>query len=408
LVVDPSDNLQQILDRAEKNSRIELAPGRYTGNFRIAKPGIQLVGQKGVMMDGGGKGDGIRITAADVVVENLTVRNWGDDLTLMNAGIYLEEGATRAVVRNNDLAGPSTGIWLERCEEAKVVGNRIEGDTRYRSSDRGNGIHLSIARNTEVRGNTIRNARDGIYILTSDGNLLAENRIENLRYGIHYMYSQNNRIIGNYAKNVRAAYALMQSHSLTVINNVSEETEDYGFLINYITRSTIVNNRVYRARQPNLASFKGTEGKAIFIYNSLYNRFEGNQFEESDIGVHLTAGSEENAFFGNAFVHNTIQVKYVANRKQDWSQDGKGNYWSNYVGWDMDGDGMGDSPFEPNDAVDLLLWKYPQARQLMYSPAVLLMRYVQQQFPVLKPPGVIDSFPLMENPGFRLLALDQE
>jgi nitrous oxidase accessory protein len=62
----------------------------------------------------------------------------------------------------------------------------------------------------------------------------------------------------------------------------------------------------------------------------------------------------------------------------------------------MDGDGKGDVPFEPNDGIDKLFWKYPEAKILMDSPAVLLLRWVQEQFPVLKPPGVKDSYPLMK------------
>jgi len=32
---------------------------------------------------------------------------------------------------------------------------------------------------------------------------------------------------------------------------------------------------------------------------------------------------------------------------------------------------------------------------IMDSPAILILRWVQKQFPVLKPPGVKDSHPLM-------------
>ena len=63
---------------------------------------------------------------------------------------------------------------------------------------------------------------------------------------------------------------------------------------------------------------------------------------------------------------------------------------------DLDADGVGDIPFRPNDGVDVLLWKYPSARNLMSSPSVLLLRYVQRAFPVFTPPSVQDSHPLMK------------
>jgi len=86
----------------------------------------------------------------------------------------------------------------------------------------------------------------------------------------------------------------------------------------------------------------------------------------------------------------------VQNLAQEWSAHGRGNFWSDYLGWDLDADGVGDVPFRPNDGVDVLLWKYPSARNLMSSPAVLLMRYVQRAFPVFTPPSVQDSHPLMK------------
>ena len=88
-------------------------------------------------------------------------------------------------------------------------------------------------------------------------------------------------------------------------------------------------------------------------------------------------------------------MKYVAIRYQEWSHEGKGNYWSDYLGWDRNSDGIGDVPYEPNDNVDRLLWMYPQVRLLMHSPSIELLRLVQRAFPVVKYPGVQDSYPLM-------------
>jgi nitrous oxidase accessory protein len=85
----------------------------------------------------------------------------------------------------------------------------------------------------------------------------------------------------------------------------------------------------------------------------------------------------------------------VASREQEWSHEGRGNFWSDYLGWDLDADGVGDRHYEPNDAVDKLLWKYPLARLLMNSPAVQALRWVQREFPVFRSPGVRDSHPLM-------------
>jgi len=128
------------------------------------------------------------------------------------------------------------------------------------------------------------------------------------------------------------------------------------------------------------------------------NRIERNWFEGCAIGVHFTAGSERNSIAGNAFVRNRTQVMYVGTRALDWSVNGRGNYWSDDPAFDLNGDGIADTAYRPNDIIDKVEWSYPTAKLLMNSPAVQVIRWAQSQFPALHPGGVIDSAPLMKPP----------
>lgn len=392
--VEPTQNLQNIIDNAADGDKLMLAAGQYRGNFVITKS-IRLSGTPGAVIDAGGQHDGIRIKAPGAIVENLKIIHYGDDLTAQNAGIYAEKQATDLILQNNHISGDGFGIYLDKTRDIKVLNNRIIGNDKLRSPDRGNGIHLTVVQNVEVRGNVVSKTRDGLYILTSTNNILAENTMFDLRYGIHYMYSHTNEVVNNTVYQTRVGYALMSSRNLTVKNNKTSNTEDYGFLMNFITHSTISGNHVEGVWTKPELQVKGREGKALFVYNSLYNTIHDNLFAKAQIGIHLTAGSENNKIYGNRFIGNPTQVKYVATREQEWSFENTGNYWSNYLGWDMDSDGRGDVAFEPNDGIDKLLWQYPEAKVLMDSPAILVLRWVQRQFPVLKPPGVKDSYPLM-------------
>lgn len=392
--INEDQNLQALLDQAEANSIVILSPGVYKGNFFL-KQSLSLIGEEGAIIDAQGQHDAIRVSANDVVISALTIRNWGDDLTAMNAGIYVEKGANNASIINNDMQGDTTGIWIDKNKGAKIINNRIQGNNTMRSTDRGNGIHLSNATETEVRANEVWHTRDGIYIISSQGNILTENVLHDLRYGIHYMYSHSNTVSKNETRHTRAGYALMQSRLLTVTDNVSLDNEDYGILLNFITKSTLENNHIDGVRQSEARNVDGADGKGFFIYNSVGNTLRNNFVANAEIGIHLTAGSEGNTISGNSFIHNQTQVKYVATRTQEWSENGQGNYWSNYMGWDMNNDNVGDNYFEPNDSVDKLIWTFPQTKILMDSPAVWLLRAIQRQFPVLKSPGVRDSFPLM-------------
>ncbi len=89
--------------------------------------------------------------------------------------------------------------------------------------------------------------------------------------------------------------------------------------------------------------------KCVFIYNANKNRFRDNWFEGCEIGIHFTAGSEGNEITGNAFVNNRNQVKYVGTRYLDWSKGGRGNYWSDNPAFDLNGDGIADNAYRPND-----------------------------------------------------------
>ena len=107
--------------------------------------------------------------------------------------------------------------------------------------------------------------------------------------------------------------------------------------------------------------------------------------------MHFTAGSEGNEITGNAFVGNRNQVKYVGTRDLDWSKGGRGNYWSDNPAFDLNGDGIADTAYRPNDLVDRVLWTAPSAKVLINSPAVQVLRWAQAQFPALYPGGVVDT-----------------
>ncbi|HYH17438.1 MAG TPA: nitrous oxide reductase family maturation protein NosD, partial [Azospirillum sp.] len=84
----------------------------------------------------------------------------------------------------------------------------------------------------------------------------------------------------------------------------------------------------------------------------------------------------------------------------DWSEKGRGNYWSDNAAFDLNGDGIADEAYRPNDVVDRVMWAYPSAKLLMNSPGIQVIRWAQKQFPALHPGGVTDSAPLMNPPAF--------
>ena len=402
--VTPTDDLQKILDASQDGDMITLASGQYFGNFSIKQQitlrGSNEGGEKASIINAQGVGHALVLHNSHITIDNLKITNWGDDLTEQNSGIYSNEKIAneRAVglsIKNNTLSGDGFGIWLNHVTKAQVSNNIVKGNLSLRSADRGNGIQIANVTHSHVYSNEVHEIRDGIYVISSQNNLIENNVMHDLRYGIHYMYSYDNTVKDNTAYNTRAGYALMSSRRLTISGNKTTDSEDYGFLLNFITQSTFSHNHIKNVWTKPENKVLGRDGKGLFVYNSGYNTLENNIVDTAEIGIHLTAGSENIKIYGNSFINNPTQVKYVSNKKQEWSQGGKGNYWSNYLGWDMDNDGIGDAIFEPNDGIDKLVWQYPEMKMIMDSPAILILRWVQKQFPVLKPPGVKDSYPLM-------------
>jgi len=379
-----SGQLVATLQTVQDGDVIELGPGIYQGNFIIEKS-IKLIGQQGVILDGGQSGSVIKIVAEDVTVKGLYIKGSGSDHVKADSGIFIDKTAHRAVIENNFLDKNLIGVYVWGQKDAQVIDNKIIGRQDHRMNDRGNGIYVWNAPGAYVAYNDIRYGRDGIFVNASKKNRFIGNRFRDLRFAVHYMYTHDSEISENVSIGNHSGYSLMFSDRLTVKSNYSFNDKQHGILLNYANKSQFENNKVVRSAN-----------KCVFIYNSNRNSFRGNWFEGCAIGVHFTGGSESNVMADNSFLNSQNQVKYVGTRWVEWSEDGIGNYWSDHPVFDLNGDGISENSYKPNDLVDQMIWRHPFAKTLLTSPAVKMLRWAQGQFPALYPGGVIDHSPLMQ------------
>ena len=379
--VRPGESLQAAVQAAAAGDTVKVERGYYVDHVVIDKP-LRLQGVNRPTISGENQGDVIRVKSPDVVIEGFIIRDSGGDLTVQNAGIYVEPGAHRAIIRNNDFAYTLFGMWLEKANEVEVTNNLITGKRDFASAQRGNGIQLYNCYDAKIIGNNISFVRDGIYVDVSFRILFRGNKMHHVRYGTHYMNSHDNIWEENDAYSNRGGLALMEVRRQIVRNNRTWDNSDHGIMLRTIQDSVVENNIIVG------------NSKGFFIYDAEYNVLKGNLVMGNRIGVHLWAGSINNDVDHNDFIQNHNQIRYVATRNELWGK-GKGNYWSNYVGWDADGDGIGDTPYEANDVVDRLNWKYPLVKLLLNSPAVQSLRLIARQFPLLRGPSVRDNNPRM-------------
>ncbi len=384
-----SSPLTEILEDARKGDTIVLKAGVYHGPITLSKT-LTLKGETGAKIIGSGQGHTIEVLAPNSVISGLHITNSGQDLSKQDSGIFVNKSAHNTLIEGNFLQDNLIGVYLWGPKKAQVRNNRIEGLRKLRVNDRGNGIQLWNTPGSIIEGNTIRYGRDGIFSTTSKNNRFKNNTFENTRFAIHYMYTNDSEISGNISRGNDVGFALMFSKKLRVKDNHSINDREHGFALNYANSSIFKGNFV-----------KNGGIKCVFIYNSNKNRFEDNQFEGCEIGIHFTAGSERNTITGNAFINNQHQVKYVGTRNLDWSENNRGNYWSDNPAFDLNGDNISDSVYRPNDVLDRVIWAYPTAKLLINSPAMEILRWSQSQFPSLQPGGVFDSAPLMTPPQIK-------
>lgn len=385
--------LTEVLEKTRDGDKIILSPGTYNGPVLIEQS-ITLQGETGAIIDGQTKGHTIEILAPNTVISGLKIINSGQDLSRQDSGIFVSKSAHGSRVENNHLQNNLIGVYLWGPKQAGVKNNLIEGLKVLQVNDRGNGIQIWNSPGSVVEGNTVRYGRDGIFTNTSKNNIFRNNTFEQTRFAIHYMYTNDSEVSGNVSRGNDVGFALMFSKKLTVKNNHSINDREHGFALNYANQSLFEGNQVQNGGV-----------KCVFIYNSSKNRFRRNHFEGCEIGIHFTAGSERNFVTENAFINNQHQVKYVGTRSLDWSENNRGNYWSDNPSFDLNGDGIADSVYRPNDVLDHVIWAYPSAKLLINSPALEILRWSQSQFPSLQPGGVYDSAPLMTPPEISALLI---
>ena len=382
ITVQPGQSIAAAIRTAQPGDTVQVARGFYAEHLLIDKP-ITLQGVDRPTISAQGSGDVIRVRSADVRIQGFIVRDSGVDLGAQNSGIFFEPGSDRALVSDCALVYNLFGVWLEQSRDARVQRNLITGKRDLMSAARGNGIQVFNMNGVQILDNNISFARDGIYVDVSSNALFRGNKIHHLRYGTHYMNTNHSTWENNESYLNRGGLALMEVRELSVRNNLAWGNTDHGIMLRTIQDSVIENNVV------------AGNGRGLFIYDAEYNIVRANLVIGNRVGIHLTAGSGNNKVDGNDFINNQEQVKYVAARDVEWGRT-RGNYWSNYSGWDQNADGVGDVAYEANDVVDRLNWQYPLLKLLLSSPSIQTLRFVARQFPVLRAPSIVDKSPRMQ------------
>lgn len=384
----PSDQFPTItaaIAAASSGDAIRLYPGVFQEHVVIDKS-VSVIGSRDgkSIIDGSGKGRVVEIKSPGVSVSGLEVRNSGDIIEESDACIYVHAQADDVKVVGNALSQCSFGIWVNGSRKPLIADNVVSGYQKKIFSDRGNGIHIWRIEEGLIKGNRVSNVRDGIYMSNTGTTMIEDNRMDSVRFGIHYMYNHDNSVVGNVTCNSMVGQAMMFSKKLIINDNVVINNQEHGLFLRTVFDSKVHGNVSYG------------NNRGIFLTDSSFNELTGNWVQENAIGVNVTSGSEENVVIGNNFVSNPVQVLFSWRYSLYWDNQQGGNYWSDYLGWDYDGDGIGDKIYYASNRMDHLMHRHPKMRLLAVSPVIQLLQALETRFPVLRSASVIDRKPAMQ------------
>jgi nitrous oxidase accessory protein len=376
---------------AQPGDTIHIPAGVYAAPLVIDRP-IQLIAEGDVLLDGRGQGDLLRIEAPDVTVRGLRLRGSGDSLDRENAGIVV--AAPRARIEQNRLEDVLVGILLRNADETVLRGNRIAGKP-LDPGRRGDGIRLWNSHHCRIEANQVIGVRD-VVIWYSRGTRIVGNQVTSGRYGLHFMYAHDSVLEDNRLSDNSVGVFLMYSRDIVLRRNVlahNRGPSGYGLGLKDIDEVAVEEN-VFLANRV-----------GIYLDNSpqrldAAGRLHRNVFAFNDVGLAFLPSVKRNRFSENSFIENVEQVAILGGGElagNDFAPDGRGNYWSDYAGFDADADGVGDVPYRAMSLFESLIDREPKLRLLLYSPVQQAIELAARALPVVRPgPKISDDAPRMK------------
>ena len=214
------------------------------------------------------------------------------------------------------------------------------------------------------------NSSDTIYVYSGTYN---ENLVINKTIILQGAGSEDTNIEGSNDHTIKILVDNVSISGFT-IRNTGVSSSYSSIFLNSVSNCNIKNNVIEDA------------GNGIYLVNSNENIIEGNHIYSNNIGIYFS-NSDSNTIYDNDIKNNNAYGVYIVTTSNDntfslndfsnnnlgnaydlgsnsWSYQSKGNYWSDYNGYDKDNDGIGDTPYEiDDDSIDY----YPLGYFLSYN-----------------------------------------
>jgi nitrous oxidase accessory protein len=376
--------IQEAIRQANPGDTILVQPGHYAQHTIIIDKPLYLLGKGMPQLDAEHQAVELFVVMVDsVVIEGFTLMNVGVSFLKELAAIKVRQGH-HGIIRNNEILNCFFGVYLEYATYYQVVGNQVV-DQADDEASAGNAIHVWKGDHLEIAHNILTGHRDGIYLeFVNDSQIHHNQSYRNLRYGLHFMFSNNDAYSANEFRENGAGVAVMFSKKIKMQNNRFANNwggASYGLLLKEISDGEISGNHFVR----NTIGILGEGANRIVI--------EKNQFSLNGTALDMKGNSLDNEILANNFLANTFEV--VTNSQRNNNRYER-NYWSGYVGYDLDRDGFGDEPYRPVNLFARITDQIPAATLMLHSFFVSLLEFSERVFPTIIPATLTDQYPQMQ------------
>ena len=367
----------------------------YYENVNVDKS-IILFGEErdSTIIDGGGIDSVIEVSADHVHIEGFTVTNCMDDLSEAGINIFSD---WNTIKDNNIVENQLTGIRLSSSLYNLVENNTLKDNVCYHIFLRGESNNNTIQNNTLTQSDNWLKACDGIWLSRSSDNLIENNEITRLKSGIGISLYEtsshnvvNNNMIHNNPDKDKSIQISDHSDFNLILNNEIRYNDGAGIMMFFSQGNEIIGNTIESlphqgialadCRYNNIIKFNNisSTGKGIDIgmysskniveSNNLINNSYGiylsgtdllgfvpnnvisdNNIVENNYGIYIRVSdyyghSNDSLIYHNNFINNTQNAYDECNNSWDNGYPSGGNFWDDYTGNDIDGDGIGDTP----------------------------------------------------------------
>ncbi len=366
---------QELVDAAPAGSVLKPPPGVYAGPVRVTKT-LVIDGGGQVTIDAGDKGTVFSLEADDSRLSGLHLTGSGESYDTDDS--CLDVRGHRAVIENLKIDNCLFGIDLKQSNHSIVRGNRISSKALDLSM-RGDALRLWYSDYNLIEGNEVVDSRDMVAWYSSH-NVYRNNVGRRSRYSLHFMFAKDITVENNRFYDNTVGVYMMYTERVNVRGNTFYHADGAaGMAIGFkeASDSDIFDNEIIYC-----ATGVGSD-LSPFQPNTTI-RFRGNRFAYNGIAVHFTSEMGGNIFKDNVFEGNLTDVIQSGRGKgglNKWS----GNYFDTYLGFDRDGNGVGDTPHEQFAFADQIWIEIPAARFFKTAPVMELLDFLERLAPLSTP-----------------------